>query len=157
MSTSDQDPEIPIPPAPEPRRRGRPTKAEMLARFGNGLRSNAWTSTNNPGRSANSSRNLIYRALYNAATEKNGALVERIARKVLNMAADGNMDAVNFVTDRLDGKLKQTVEHEGSNPQIAFVIATADDLRQKIRGLPAAELAPPPALPLQETSDSHES
>lgn len=54
--------------------------------------------------------NTIRRAIAQGDPER----LRRIAEKLLDLAADGDLAAMKELGDRLDGKSKETVEHSGA-------------------------------------------
>lgn len=57
---------------------------------------------------------------------QNADKLARIAKKVVEMATDGDMKAIKEIGDRLDGKPIQAVEGSGNNGEITLKI-TSDD------------------------------
>jgi hypothetical protein len=71
-----------------------------------------------------------------------------IVEEVVRMAEEGDKEMIKFIWDRIEGKVKDNVaiEHSGqvTNTNLSInVVATADELRSKIRGqLQAPAIAP---------------
>ncbi len=69
-----------------------------------------------PKGNTNARRGTMVRdALRKAAIQDKGSL-ERIAKKVLAMAEEGDMQAIREVGDRLDGKALQSIETSKADP-----------------------------------------
>ena len=71
-----------------------------------------------PGESGNPNGRPSFKAALRKELEANGGLVrpkiERLAKKAIKMALEGDMRAMEFIADRLDGKPVQAIEHSGS-------------------------------------------
>jgi len=60
-----------------------------------------------------------------------------IAQKIIDLAIDGDKEMIKFIVERQDGKVKDNVSIEMSGEVINTniqVVATANELREKIRG-----------------------
>lgn len=60
-----------------------------------------------------------------------------IAQKIIDLAIDGDKEMIKFIVERQDGKVKDNVSIEMSGEVIntnVQVVATANELREKIRG-----------------------
>lgn len=70
-----------------------------------------------PGQSGNPSghapRKIWIAALNRAIAQDDGKKLRAAAEKLLDMAADGDVQAIRELGDRLDGKATQAVEHSG--------------------------------------------
>lgn len=74
---------------------------------------------------------MIKRALMRDDYKRLHQGVERL----LDQVADGERWALEFVTDRLDGKPKQAVELSGDvDSPLVMLVQTAEEMRKKIRG-----------------------
>ena len=65
----------------------------------------------------------------------------RIAEKLIEMALDGNLEAIKLIFDRLEGKAPQSVKMEHSGTVDHKHNLTADERRDRIRELITASSA----------------
>ena len=84
-----------------------------------------------PGESGNPDGRPSFKAALRRELEANGGLVrpkiERLAKKAIKMALDGDMRAMEFVADRLDGKPVQAIEVSGQ-VAIRYVVKESEDV-----------------------------
>ena len=73
---------------------------------------------------------VLHRAIVQEDYRRIRAGIERM----LDRAAEGDIEALKWVTERMDGKARQPVEHsqDPDNP-ILPVLAAIDDIRKRIR------------------------
>ena len=72
------------------------------------------------------------RVLAENSSEKLRAAVEA----VVDAAIHGDISAANHIADRIDGKVKQVIVHEGDDDQpLVIHLAAGAALREKIRGI----------------------
>ena len=72
-----------------------------------------------------------------AVTQGDAERLRTIAEKLIEKAAEGDMQAMKELGDRLDGKPKQSVDHGLTDePENAVhkLVSVAEELRAKIRG-----------------------
>jgi hypothetical protein len=75
-------------------------------------------------------------ALRVQALANDGEKLRACAIKLFDLAMDGDLEALKEIGDRLDGKVKQVIKHEGDEEQPLIVQLTASAiLAQKIRGV----------------------
>lgn len=61
-------------------------------------------------------RDAIRLALARGNDKKSGKTIERLAKKLIEVAMDGDMGALKEIGDRLDGKATQMIGNEGDKP-----------------------------------------
>ena len=59
--------------------------------------------------------------------ERNADKLASLALKVFEMAAEGDMQAIKEIGDRLDGKAVQSVEGTGENGVFTIIVSTDDE------------------------------
>lgn len=88
-----------------------------------------------PGNQLSKKFGMWRAALDRAITQEDGKRLRAAAERLLDMAAEGDMQAIKELGDRIDGRPAQTVIHQGDEDSpvqakltIEFIRATDPDL-----------------------------
>ena len=79
-------------------------------------------------------KGIIDAALRRAVAQDDGERIRKAVENILDKAADGELPAIAWLADRLDGKVAQQIEAVvDANVAFAETVSAADALRNKIR------------------------
>lgn len=85
-----------------------------------------------PQGNSNAKRGTEWREAIRAAVKryesddiKRGQALERVAKKVVSMALDGDMQAIKEIGDRLDGRAVQAIAGEDGGPLVIEIVKFA--------------------------------
>lgn len=78
---------------------------------------------------------IVEKMIHRALLQEDSLRLRKGVEKLLDQVAEGERWALEFVTDRLDGKPKQAVELSGDGDSpLVMLVQTAEEMRKKIRG-----------------------
>lgn len=87
------------------------------------------------GNTNGAKKNLIVTDTLRIVVTQDRVKLRKGLEKLLDAASEGDMGAMTFIADRLDGKPKQAVEmSEDPDAPLFSMLANAAQLRDKIRG-----------------------
>jgi hypothetical protein len=84
----------------------------------------------------NSSKASFAAAIRDALIANNNTKLIQVVDTIIEKATEGDMGAAKLLIDRLDGAVKQQIEHSGEvkNNGVEQLVATAAELMEKIKG-----------------------
>jgi uncharacterized protein (DUF1501 family) len=84
----------------------------------------------------NSSKASFAAAIRDALSANNNTKLIQVVDTIIEKATEGDMGAAKLLIDRLDGAVKQQIEHSGEvkNNGVEQLVATAAELMEKIKG-----------------------
>lgn len=90
-----------------------------------------------------------FRAALRRQASENPDLLDKIALKLLELAASGDVPAAREIGDRLDGKVPQAVVGDNEHPPVGFIVtgvlrATDADDSAGLHSPSAVRALPPP-------------